>query len=61
MFDRDGYRCRTCGKAGRLNCDHVKRIEDGGAVYDPGKSPDPLHWLSRFEIESGADATQPGG
>ena len=54
MFDRDGYRCRTCGKAGRLNCDHVKRsLKDGGAVYDHGKSPDPLHWLSRFaKIES---------
>ena len=36
VFDRDGYRCRTCGKAGRLECDHVKRIEDGGAVYDMG-------------------------
>ena len=21
---RDGYRCRNCGRAGRLECDHIK-------------------------------------
>lgn len=23
VFDRDGYRCRKCGRPGRLECDHV--------------------------------------
>jgi len=22
VFTRDGYRCRSCGRAGRLECDH---------------------------------------
>lgn len=34
VFARDGYRCRQCGKAGRLECDHVVRLEDGGAPFD---------------------------
>ena len=24
-FRRDGYRCTACGKAGRLECDHIDR------------------------------------
>ena len=23
VFDRDGWRCKSCGKRGRLECDHV--------------------------------------
>ena len=23
VFDRDGWRCKSCGRAGRLECDHV--------------------------------------
>ena len=23
VFERDGYRCRSCGRAGRLECDHI--------------------------------------
>ena len=30
VFKRDGYRCRSCGKAGRLECDHVVAIFRGG-------------------------------
>ena len=26
-FDRDGYRCRECGKAGVLECHHVIPLE----------------------------------
>ena len=33
-LDRDGWRCRNCGKAGVLEVDHILRIEDGGAEYD---------------------------
>ena len=28
VFDRDGWACRRCGKAGRLECDHVVALED---------------------------------
>ena len=27
VFERDGYRCRSCGRAGRLECDHVQRLD----------------------------------
>ena len=33
--DRDGWRCRECGKAGRLEVDHVTRLQDGGDPWDP--------------------------
>ena len=33
-FKRDGYRCRCCGKPGRLEADHIKPLHKGGAVYD---------------------------
>ena len=37
IFERDGYRCRNrkCGKAGRLECDHIKPLNEGGAPWDP--------------------------
>ena len=31
VFARDGYRCRACGRAGRLECDHVVALERGGS------------------------------
>ena len=34
VLDRDSWRCQKCGKAGgRLEIDHIKPLEDGGAVY----------------------------
>ena len=34
-IERDGYRCRACGKAaGRFEVDHIVPIVDGGAAYD---------------------------
>ena len=33
--DRDGHRCKICGKAGRLEVDHVKSVSRGGAFWDP--------------------------
>ena len=35
VFARDGYRCRKCGRAGRLECDHVVPRNRGGAALDP--------------------------
>ena len=37
VFDRDGYRCRSCGLAGRLECDHITPMqrEPGQNPYDP--------------------------
>lgn len=34
VLDRDGWRCRACGRAGRLECDHVRPLERGGDPYD---------------------------
>ena len=37
VFERDGYRCVECGRAGRLECDHVVPLqrEPGQDPYDP--------------------------
>ena len=37
VFERDGYRCTSCGRASRLECDHIAPLErePGQDVYDP--------------------------
>ena len=35
VLERDGWRCRKCGKSGVLEVDHILRIEDGGPEFDP--------------------------
>ena len=37
VFDRDGWRCVRCGRAGRLECDHAIPLEwnPGQDAYDP--------------------------
>ena len=37
VFERDGYRCVMCGRAGRLEVDHVSPLqrEPGQDPYDP--------------------------
>ena len=37
VLERDGWRCRKCGRAGRLECDHVVPLqrEPGQEPYDP--------------------------
>ena len=33
-FERDGFRCRACGRPGRLEAHHVRPLERGGDPYD---------------------------
>ncbi|MXY35932.1 MAG: HNH endonuclease [Dehalococcoidia bacterium] len=35
VLERDGYRCQACGKAGRLEVDHIRRVRDGGEEWEP--------------------------
>ena len=37
VFERDGYRCVMCDKAGRLECDHITPLqrEPDQDPYDP--------------------------
>ncbi len=37
VFERDRWRCRLCGRAGRLECDHVSPLQ-----REPGQ--DPYDW-----------------
>lgn len=34
VFERDGWRCTECGKAGRLECHHVKPITSAALWFD---------------------------
>ena len=34
VFERDGYRCRACGRPGALECDHVVPLHRGGAMWE---------------------------
>ncbi len=34
VFERDGWRCTSCGKAGWLECDHIEPLERGGVPFD---------------------------
>ena len=36
VLERDGYRCKGCGKAGRLEVDHIRSLHRGGDWYDMG-------------------------
>ena len=33
IFERDNWRCVRCGKAGRLQADHIVPLAKGGAPY----------------------------
>ena len=34
VFQRDSHRCRSCGRAGRLECDHIVPLDRGGDAWD---------------------------
>lgn len=36
ILDRDGWRCRECSRAGRLEVHHVRPTARGGRMWDPG-------------------------
>ena len=40
VFERDGWRCVMCGKAGRLECDHVTPLQ-----REPGQDPYDMNGL----------------
>ena len=33
-FERDGWRCRACGRVGRLEVDHILPLAKRGAPFD---------------------------
>ena len=35
VFERDGWRCVLCRRAGRLECDHITPMRRGGDPWDP--------------------------
>ena len=43
ILERDGYRCRNCGRAGRLEVDHIRTLWRGGS-----NEPDNLQALCAF-------------
>ena len=55
-LDRDGWRCTQCGRRGRLEVDHIKRMGDGGAAYDLGNLQTlcrPCHFAKTFAENGG--------
>lgn len=34
VLERAKYRCQHCGRAGRLEADHIKPLDQGGAALD---------------------------
>ena len=36
VLDRDGWRCVKCGRAGRLECDHIIPLDKSGPKYALG-------------------------
>ena len=35
ILRRDGYRCQSCGRPGRLEVDHIKPVNLRGDVWNP--------------------------
>ena len=59
VLDRDGWRCAQCGKAGRLEVDHLVPLEKGGQPYameNLGAKCRPCHF-AKTAIERGGKPT----
>ena len=62
VFDRDGYCCRKCGRAGRLECDHVQPLHRGGDPWKLSNVQNSLPGLPYREVPAGGRAgTATGG
>ena len=48
VLDRDGWRCQTCGKPGRLEVDHILPLHLGG-TNDLDEPPGPLPRMPHFQ------------
>ena len=35
ILEKNGYRCQSCGRPGRLEVDHIRPIWRGGSPWDP--------------------------
>ena len=58
VLNRDKYRCQRCGRAGRLEVDHVRPLRRGGSPYDPAN----LQALCRscHILKTSGENTRPG-
>ena len=62
VFERDGYRCRHCGKTGALECDHIKPLEGSVRLTLLGRlSLSPFgDFRAQKQLLSGIDRTSTG-
>ena len=62
VLDIGGWSCAKCGKSGRLEVDHIKPLDDGGAVYDLGNLQSLCRscHISKTRGEQGGRETPPG-
>ena len=58
VLDRDGWRCQQCGRAGKVEVDHIEALEDGGDPWAPDNLQDPLPWLPHQQDGRGESGTQ---
>ena len=60
VLERDGYRCVTCGRAGRLEVDHIIPLDKSGPKYAPGNLQTlcrPCHFLKSGRERIAANET----
>lgn len=56
-LEASSWRCRQCGRPGRLEVDHIQPLSEGGAPFDQDNLQvlcRPCHWTKTL-IERGVD------
>jgi len=53
VFDREGWRCTVCGRAGRLECDHVTPLQ-----REPSQDPYDVNGLQALCRRCHAEKTR---